>query len=429
MLVEILQFASMILYRNMHLLVLFFAVFVVLPRVMVRARARKPVIHSGSPDKKVTVAIPVYKEDPALFRKCCESVKRQNPDQFIVVIDSGDSTLMKIAKENGAEVLMFNQRIGKRQALAEAWTRARNDIIVQVDSDVVLTDNCIRELVKPFDDPEIVGVETKHVTEPGASKMAYVMSYIIEQNRLVNSRGLNGGLVVVDGRCAAWRKHFLLSVKDKMTNEYWMGVKCAIGDDRFLSREAIKQGYKTSIQESAVVKVRAPDSFVMFLKQQIRWRRSGTKFWMKDLKEGVGPSWTYRVKTTTYYLAPFMLLLAIMLDVLFFPTPFRLWNVALIPLVIIVGTTLITLLNQLIYFGRPLVPKYLVPQAIIGLFVMFPASIYGALTVKRQDVWATKGYDKTGKPFSMVALALIAIIGAIIGASLIAMFAQEGEYL
>jgi cellulose synthase/poly-beta-1,6-N-acetylglucosamine synthase-like glycosyltransferase len=417
----------MILYKNIHLLVLFFAVFVVLPRVMVKAKARKPVIHDGNPDKKVTVAIPLYKEDPALFRKCCESVKRQNPDQFIVVIDSGDLTLAEIAKENGAEVVLFNQRIGKRQALAEAWVRARNNIIVHVDSDVVLTDNCIRELVKPFDDPEIVGVEAKHVAEPSASKMAYVMSHIIEQNRIVNSRGLNGGLVVVDGRCAAWRKQFLLSVKDKMTNEYWMGVKCAIGDDRFLSREAIKHGYKTTIQESAVAKIRAPDSFAMFLKQQIRWRRSGTKFWMKDLKEGVGPSWTYLVKTTTYYLAPFVLLLAMLLDVLFFPTPFKLWNVALVPLVMIVGATLITLLNQLIYFGRPLMPKYLVPQAITGLFVMFPASIYGALTVKRQDVWATRGYDKTGGALTIVAAALASM--AIIGALLIAVFAQEGEYV
>jgi hypothetical protein len=93
----------------------------------------------------------------------------------------------------------------------------------------------------------------------------------------------------------------------------------------------------------------------------------------------------------------------------------------------IVGATLITLLNQLIYFGRPLMPKYLVPQAITGLFVMFPASIYGALTVKRQDVWATRGYDKTGGALTIVAAALASM--AIIGALLIAVFAQEGEYV
>ncbi|MCW4008933.1 MAG: glycosyltransferase [Candidatus Bathyarchaeota archaeon] len=427
MFVEILQFLSMVLYGNIHLLVLFFAVFVVLPRVMVKVKAKKPIIYEGDGNKKVTVVVPVYKEDPALFRECCKSIRKQKPDQFIVAIDSGDKTLVDIAKENGAEVLQFNTRVGKRQALVEAWKKARNDIVIHVDSDTVLADNCIRELVKPFDKEDIAGVETRHVVVPGNSKMSYVMTNVIEQNRLVNSRGLNGGLVVVDGRCSAWRKSFLLTIADKLVNETWMGVKCAIGDDRFLSREAIKAGYKTTIQESAVVYVRAPDSFSTFVKQQVRWRRSGTKFWLKDLREGVSPSRTYTVKTTTYYLAPFMLLLTVIFDVLFFPTPFKLWGLLLVPLVIIAGTTLVTLMNQLIYFGKPISLKYIVPQALVGLFVMLPASVYGALTIKRQNIWGTRGYDKTGRVFTAVA-ALLTVM-AVAGSLGAAVLAQEGEYL
>ncbi|MEM2687571.1 MAG: glycosyltransferase, partial [Thermoproteota archaeon] len=365
MIVEVLQAVNMLLYGKIHLLVLFFLVFVLAPRVVIKVKERGYRTIGDLFGGKVTAIVPVYKEEPELFKACLESIHRNGADQIIVSIDSGDRELIRIAEECGAEVISFPERVGKRRALAEAWKRAKNELIVHVDSDVVLEDGCIRELIKPFSNPEVVGVESKHRVVPGKSKMAYVLSNLIERNRVVNSRALNGGLVVVDGRCSAWRRGFLLSVADEFVNERWMGVRCEIGDDRFLSREALKRGFKTVFQETACSIIRSPDAFMDFVKQQIRWRRSGTKFWLKDLKEGVHPSLTYAFKCATYYLSPFIFPAAVILDLLLFPTQFTLWNIAAIPLVVVAGCSLTTALNQTIYFGRPLTPKYLVPQAII----------------------------------------------------------------
>lgn len=426
MIVEVLQAIDTLLTGRVHLLVLFFLTFVVAPRVLVKVKERGYRAYDGPLDAKVTAVVPVHREDPELFKRCLESIRENGVDQIIVSIDSGDRELIEIAEKCGAEVISFPERVGKRRALAEAWRRARNDVIVHVDSDTVLERGCVAELIKPFRDAEVVGVEARHRVAPGKSKMAYVLTNLIERNREVNSRALNGGLVVVDGRCSAWRRSFLLSVADGFVNEKWMGVRCEIGDDRFLSREAIKRGYRTVFQETACAIVKSPDSLTEFIKQQVRWRRSGTKFWMKDLKEGVRPSFTYAFKCATYYLSPFFFLAAVLLDVIFFPTSFHVWSLAAVPLVIVAGCTLITALNQTLYFGKPLSLKYLVPQALLGIFVVFPASLYGALTVKRQNVWGTRGYDR-GRMSPLAALLAAAATIALVATAVI-VAAQEPEY-
>lgn len=396
MIIEILQFLSMLMYYKIHLLILFFFIFVVSPAVIIKNRSRKYRVHTGE-SVPVTVIVPVHLEDYTEFEKCLSSIQKELPDQVIVSIDSEDAQLMKIAETYGAEIISYPKRVGKRQAIADAWLKAKNDIVVHVDSDVVLDKDCLKEITKPFSDKNVAGVSTHHATNKNGSRLAFVLSSLIEQNMNVNGKALDGGLVVVDGRCNAWRKNLLLSLRDKFLNDYWMGIRSEIGDDRFLSREALKQGFKTAYQETAKIFLTSPSTFANFIGQQIRWRRSGTKFWLKDLKEGVRPNKTYTFKCSTYYTSPFIFILAVILDMLYFKLPFHLWTptwwISLI--VIVIGCSSVTLLRQLIYFGRALFPAYLVLQALLGLLIMLPASIYGALTVRKQNLWLTRKYNST----------------------------------
>ncbi len=393
MIVEFLQLLSAVLYHNVHLLIFFFVIFVLLPSVWIRIRSTRYKPYESSLKRDATVVVPVHKEDYGVFERCLKSISNQKPNQFIVSIDSKDEKLIEIARENGAEILKFKKRVGKRRALAEAWLKAKNHIIVQVDSDVILEENCLEEITKPFDDENVVGVASRHKSLQNGSKISYALSALIQENMALNGSALNGNLVVVEGQCSAWRKSFLYQVMHDFLNDYWMGIRSEIGDDRFLSREAIKNGYKTVFQETALVYVPAPKTFDEFLKQQVRWRRSGTKFYMKDVKERVFPTAQYSFKSATYYTSPFVLLAVVMFDLFYFPLPFELWSPWLVPIVIIVGATLITLLRQIIYFGKPLTPKYLLLQGLIGLFVLYPLSIYAALTVKKQHLWLTRDYN------------------------------------
>jgi cellulose synthase/poly-beta-1,6-N-acetylglucosamine synthase-like glycosyltransferase len=427
----------MLAYYKVHLLIGFLVVFVLLPSLLIKTKSRAyKTPYTGSP-LDVTVVVPVHLEDADVFEKCLDSISRQNPKQLIVSMDDCSQEITDIAKRYGAEIVSHPHRVGKRQALADAWLRAKYDIVVQVDSDVILREGCLEEISKPFSNPEIVGVSTFHTTQKRGSKLAYVLSSLIEENRNINDKAFNGGLVVCDGRCNAWRLSFLMSVRNKLLNDYWLGVKGEIGDDRFLNREALKRGFKTAHQETAKIYTLTPKTFKDFVRQQIRWRRSGTKFWMKDLVEGVRPSKTYAFKCAMYYTAPFVFLLAIVLDMIFFRLPASLvpatllwsiskqqwfwelstkfwemtrisipnWQDYWVPLwqrsevasflwvsliVLAIGCTLVTLVRQLIYFGKTLFPSYLILQGLLGLFVMLPVSIYGALTVKNQGQWLTR---------------------------------------
>lgn len=421
MIIELLQLWDMLMYYRIHILALFFVIFVLTPACIMKKKSRRykgPYIGEPMP---VTVIVPVYLEDYDKFEKCLTSIQKQNVDQLIVSIDSQDTQLKNIAKSHGAEIISYSQRVGKRQALADAWLKAKNDIVVHVDSDVVLDKDCLREISKPFSDNAIVGVSSNYTSVKNGSRLAFVFSSLIDQNVNMNNKALDGGLVVVDGRCSAWKKDFLLSIRNEFLNDYWMGIRSEIGDDRFLSREALKQGFKTVYQDTAKIFSFSPSTFGDFVGQQIRWRRSGTRFWFKDLREGVNPNKTYFFKCFAYYTSPFIFVLAAALDILYFRLSFSLWAQWWIGLIaIVVGCASVTLLRQLIFFGKALTPRYLVLQGLLGLFVMLPVSVYGALTLRNQRYWITRASDedgvkkKNGKVLmnmTLLALGLVALMG------------------
>lgn len=392
MIVEILQIFDSLIHGNIHLLSIYFIIFVIIPSYIIKRNSnRYGQSFRTLPSLKATVIVPVNIEDYEIFEKCLKSINSQKPDQIIVSIDSKDNKIIDIAEKYGAEIIKFDKRVGKRKSLADGWLKARNDIIIHTDSDSIMGENCLEEITKPFNDPEIAGVSTNHTcirNGNDGSIISYIISSIIEFARGINDRALNGNLIVVDGKCNAWRKDFLLKVRDKFLNEYWMNRKCEIGDDRFLSREALKNGYKTVFSEAAKICTHSQKSIKKFLMQQIRWRRSGTKFWIKDLIEGVRPSKLYIYKCFIYYMAPIIFPIIVLLDILFFRL--ELLDIKFSIMSIIIGTSLISSMVQVIYFGKILFPKYILIQGILGLFLIFPISIYGLLTINKQDIWMTR---------------------------------------
>lgn len=393
MIIEIEQLISLFTNHTFHTLIFYFLIFVVVPVCIVKYQSRFYRYFVGK-THPVTAIVPVYKEDPELFKQCLASIQKQHPQKLIVSIDSNDEELINTAKSFNAEVICFDHRVGKRKALADAWLKASTEFVVQVDSDTVLSDNCLSEITKPFDDKKVLGVAVRHIPVPSKSRVSSTFSKTIEESYNVNSQALNGGLIVADGRCNAWRTSFLLEVRDKFLSETWMNQPCQIGDDRFLSREALKAGGKTVYQDTAKIYTQAQPSLKNFLKQQLRWRRSGTKFWLKDIQEKVAPSKLYTFKCATYYLAPFAFLTALLLDALLFPQSLFAIPLYLIPVTIILGTALISLFRQLVYFGKPITGWAILYQGVLGLFIMLPLAIYGSATLHKQNTWGTRGYKE-----------------------------------
>ena len=392
MIVELLQLWKIVSEGVFYYLPLHMMLFVFLPLILRGVYSRKYVpFHSLKRKVNVSVIIPEYGEDLNIFERCLASVARNNPDEIIVVHDDGRKEVAELAERYGAKVYSFPKRVGKRRALVQGWIMASGEIIVHVDSDVALHDGAIREIVKPFDDEEVVGVQGKNLVNRTHSWFAWRLSKLIELNRDLNNKALNGHLVVVDGRFNAWRRNWLLKHKTQFLGERFLGLPCEIGDDRFLTARANAEGYKTVYQETAVAETASPTTYIKFVKQQLRWRRSGYKAFFKDFYTGVASkvSWLYLCFQICLYTTPISFTFAIIHDVLFAP-PVLLYPIWMVIPIAIIGSSIISLVRRLaVGFTEIGVAEFFALGA-TAIFIMYPISLYALLTIRKQTTWGTR---------------------------------------
>ncbi|MEM1589927.1 MAG: glycosyltransferase [Candidatus Bathyarchaeia archaeon] len=392
MLIEIFEllkiFEGFFYYLPIHLIL-----FVLFPLVVRRFKAiRYSPCHSLSRRQvKVSVVIPEYNEDKGVFEKCLASVATNKPDEIIVVHDDSRDEVEFLARKYGAKVYSFKSRVGKRAALARGWEMASGDIIVHVDSDTILYPNAIEEIIKPFSDEQVVGVQGKCLVYRTGSWFSWRMSQLIEANRDWNNKALNGCLVVIDGRFNAWRREFLISQEKAFLNEYFLGRRCEIGDDRFLTQRANLQGYKTVYQSTAAAETAAQPTYLKFLKQQLRWARSGYKSFFKDFKLGLARKapLAYNIFQICYYLGSISFTFAILHDILLSPPIFALPLWSAIPIATL-GSGLIAVIRRLAVGFYSLTPKEFLMLGFTAIFISYPLMLYALATIRNQSNWQTR---------------------------------------
>ena len=403
MIVEILEILDFIINGNIHYLPIHFLVFVliacIIKKIYPNNRRYKPKI-SKYREKDVSVIIPCYNEDRNILESAIKSVLRLNPLEVIVSLDGKNKHLDGLVKKMSGKVKFIkNGRVGKRKAIIEAVERARGKIVLLMDSDTIIKDrNFLKKALPYFYADRIVGVGTVHELYYTGSKVALIMGNLIERAREIVDRFLatRECLNVLDGKASLWRRDYILRVKNEFLNKTFLGRPCHIGDDKELTYLAYKHGYGTTFSPEAKITSAAQESFIKFIKQQIRWNRSGYRFFIERLL-GVykSPSIIFSLHEITYYLSPVSFMISLLLDVFYLPKMEILYiPLFLIPLTLWMGTILLTILVQLIYFGKVITGKYTLITAPIGLFIIFPARIYALLTVWKQDIWGTRNKRK-----------------------------------
>jgi N-acetylglucosaminyltransferase len=408
MLVELNQLYDMVVNLRPHGLILFFLSFVLFPTILKKVTSLKYKNYfadNKSPlyvSQKISVVVPVYGEDPHRFDSCLNSISMQRPGEIIVVHDKRDKEIDDIALKYGCRLIKPLRRLGKRKSLAIGIKIARYDLLLFVDSDTMLEENTISKMLMPMQSDDVGIVSCVKKVNPTSNSLggyiSWKMSNLIESVRVITDKSLDGRLVVSDGRCSLYRKELILPLLDRFVNEYFLGTLCEIGDDRFLTREIRKKGYRICLQADAVVTTYAQPSFEKFIRQQLRWRRSGYKFFLKDVKEGVvvknGAS--YLIQVLTYYLGPLFFVIAIATDLFVLPMTMSIieYNQAMVIASIILGCTMVTMVRQAILLGRVQFRDSLF-YGVIGFFVLFPVSIYAFLTIKKQSIWGTRGKEVT----------------------------------
>lgn len=250
-------------------------------------------------NEPISVVVPVYNENFKLFDRCLGSIYNEGPDEIIVVINGGgkdEPVYESIAKKYKARVFKLPEP-AKRPATALGIKKARYDIILLLDSDTVLTKGALKELLKPFKDPKVGGATaTQAIINSHTTIVRKFAGWMEDLRFALNQRAQSnfGAVGCLPGRAIAFRRSLILPYIDEFVNEKFLGRYCTSGDDRYLTSTVLKQGYKTVLQASSFVYTNCPDTFLGFLKQQLRWARSSQRETLLSL------GWLYKYPFTFF---------------------------------------------------------------------------------------------------------------------------------
>ncbi|HEY0815704.1 MAG TPA: glycosyltransferase [Pseudonocardia sp.] len=249
----------------------------------------------------VSIVVPVYQEDPVIFRAAIESWLANRVAEVILVIDASDARCQEIATHYPVTVLVTDVP-GKRDALRKGWNAASTPIVALVDSDTIWASNVAAEVCKPFADPRIGGVGTRQSVYGTKGFLARITDMFLDHRYFDENASqsfLGRAVSCLSGRTAVYRRDLLMDIERDFMHETFWGVPCLSGDDKRLTTLVLERGYLTYMQRTAEVWSTFPNTWRIFFKQRLRWARNT---WRSDLRALSRP-WVYRHPFLAYTMA------------------------------------------------------------------------------------------------------------------------------
>jgi cellulose synthase/poly-beta-1,6-N-acetylglucosamine synthase-like glycosyltransferase len=256
----------------------------------------------------VTVVIPLYNEAAAIAETLDSVLASDYPrDKLNVVCIDDCSTddsyrhACDVAQRDPRLTVLRNPaNVGKRASINGVVRRSTAEIIVSIDSDVVVDQSAIRELVRWFTSERIaavggwVDVRNKHdnwLTR--MQTMKYWYAYYVARNL---ERGFRR-VMCLSGCLTAYRRSVLVELLPILEGRSILGVPIKYGEDRFLTRQIIKAGHLTVVTLAARCRTFVPTTLAGYFSQQLRWRRSN----IVDYSCGCGHVWRLNPLLAIHY--------------------------------------------------------------------------------------------------------------------------------
>ncbi len=204
---------------------------------------------------------------------------------------------------------------GKGRTILSAVQVATSEIIVTVDSDVILAKDALSELMACFTNPKIalvggsVGISNP---DDNALTIFQVYIYYVFFRLLKIPEGYFKSVACVSGCMSAIRRSVFLELIPDIEARHWLGVPVRYGEDRFITHQTLLRGYDTYINLKAKCWTPAPNTFNGYWGQQLRWKRSSFADFFKtifNLRANVRMN--KPMALYTYFLSPLSLLVGI----------------------------------------------------------------------------------------------------------------------
>lgn len=236
---------------------------------------------------QVSIIIPSYNSEGTI-RQTLDAVLDQDfKDYEVIVVDDGseDSTC-KVVEE-------YRVRLVKQKHKGPAAARnlgakvAGGDILLFTDSDCIAERNWIKEMIQPFEEESIVGVQGRYKTKQ-PKIVARFAQYEIEERygRMLKHKYID----FVGSYSAAYRSKVFLNV-----GGFDESFTIASGEDPDLSFRLASKGYKLVFNPSAIVYHNHPDSIREYMEQKFYRARWRVPLYEKNIKKTITESYTPQV--------------------------------------------------------------------------------------------------------------------------------------
>jgi len=309
-------------------------------------------------EPSVAFVVPAKNEEENIYKAVRKFGEVDYPPEKIEVIAINDGSDDRTGEEmeraardlHGkiahVEVVHWEKNRGKRHGMAEGVKRAKNDIIIFIDSDSFLERDAVRHLVKYFTDRRVgavsgyTGVENKNVnllTEMQAIR--YYISFSIYKA----AESVFGAVTCCPGCCSAYRRSYLNEFIDEWLEQTFLGAPCTFGDDRSLTNYTIRKHLAVYCQEARATTV-VPETVGKYMRQQQRWKKS----WIRETFIAAGFMWRKHslavLSFYTYALLAFVGPVVFFRAVVWLPAHYQVW-----PVVYLLGLLLMLLLHGFYY--------------------------------------------------------------------------------
>lgn len=270
----------------------------------------------GDYEPTVAVIVPMYNEGRGIFETVTSVLRQDYLSEkltlFIVDDCSKDDSVEWARRAAAADpsrvvILKNAKNVGKRLGILGAVRATSAEIIVSLDSDVVLNSSAIRKLVAGLSDEQIgaIGgrVRVRNASENWLTRMQAI-KYFFAYEYFKNVERAFHSVLCLSGCLTAYRRTVLIALEPILQNRNMLGVPIKYGEDRFLTRQIVKTGYKTLMNFEANCWTFVPNTFSKYWSQQLRWRRSV----LIDFLGGLSHSWKLHPLVTLSYATVFAML-------------------------------------------------------------------------------------------------------------------------
>ena len=270
-------------YRDIHFFVCFMG-FILLRWVVIffNSLLYRPFVGDGG-KLFTTVIVPVVDEPERLFREVIQRIIIQRPNEIVVVVNGPHNPpFLNLCEELKKQTeipfkVLYTPIPGKRNAIRLGVEEASpdSDVTILVDSDTLWTEGTLREIVKPFAaDKKIGGVTTRQKISKPERSFSTIFAALLEEVRAegtMKAMSVYGKVGCLPGRTIAFRTQILRDSMNEFLTETFFGIHREVSDDRSLTNLTLKAGYKTVMQDTALVYTDAPITWGKFFRQQLRW--------------------------------------------------------------------------------------------------------------------------------------------------------------